>query len=268
MGLKKTSIKNTEIAYFDSEKGEKTILFIHGNSLSSVFFEKQLENDELKSKYRLISMDLPGCGSSEFAKNPSSDYSMAGLKAFVLNFAKALDLKNVLYVGHSLGGNILLDIGENLHNAKGILVFGTPPVNKNSAPDYFFPHPSVPLWYKGDLSKADIQLMADSAFRKGYKNKYIAEEVISKSDTNFRTAFAASLPDGNFSDEIHFVGNTKIPIAVFHGENDQLINVDYFSKLKFSSLWRNKVQLIKNTGHSPQYENPEMFNKLLIELFE
>ena len=59
----------------------------------------------------------------------------------------------------------------------------------------------------------------------------------------------------------------KCPLAIFHGEQDQLLQAGYFEKLNIPTLWKGKVHLI-NSGHCPQIENPEEFNRLLAEFME
>lgn len=266
---KQIIIEGTKIAYYDTLVGEKTIMFIHANSLSADTFLKQFEDFNLQNKFRLVALDLPGCGNSGFSKNPEVDYRFKSLGNFVIEFVKRLDLKNIVYVGNSLGGNIIFEIGEKLINAKGIVVFGTPAVNATNTPDYYLPNPVISLFYKIDLSQEDAKQMAETVFRKGYSGeKRFVEDIILKSDPNFRKYFAQSVNDGDFSDEVKFVENTKIPIAVFHGKEEQIIDEKYYDKINFSSLWKNEIHIIDNSGHILQYETPNEFNKLLVEFFE
>jgi pimeloyl-ACP methyl ester carboxylesterase len=50
---------------------------------------------------------------------------------------------------------------------------------------------------------------------------------------------------------------------VLHGEKEQLISLDYLTKLSIPSLWRGAVQIVPGTGHAPHLEAPEEFTRLL-----
>ncbi|HTN44997.1 MAG TPA: alpha/beta hydrolase [Flavipsychrobacter sp.] len=92
-----------DIAYIDEGKGAKTLLFIHGLAGYSQVWEKNVET--LKSQYRCIAVDLPGNGMSSFA---DYDYSISFFATCLKEFVEALKLKNLVVVGHSLGGQIAI----------------------------------------------------------------------------------------------------------------------------------------------------------------
>ncbi len=75
-------INNIRLAYVEQNlTATKTIIFVHGNSLSSKMWQKQF-NSELLKEYRLIAFDLPAHGKSSAPLNPEKDY-----KDFILYFS-------------------------------------------------------------------------------------------------------------------------------------------------------------------------------------
>ena len=79
------------IAGFESPGAGRPILLVHGNSSSSRIWQKQLQGP-LGTKYRLITIDLPGHGASSPAANPEQDYSGPGYSACVAAIARELGL--------------------------------------------------------------------------------------------------------------------------------------------------------------------------------
>ena len=55
----------------------------------------------------------------------------------------------------------------------------------------------------------------------------------------------------------------KVPLAVLHGADEQLVNGHYFASLVMPTLWRGAVQTIPAAGHTPQWETPEAFDALI-----
>jgi pimeloyl-ACP methyl ester carboxylesterase len=92
-----TQNKNTRIAYYDNGKDATPILFLHGHfSCASTFKHIAKELDE----YRTILIDQRGHGWSDH----SGDYSREAYIDDVRAIVEALHLKDVIIVGHSLGG--------------------------------------------------------------------------------------------------------------------------------------------------------------------
>ena len=60
---------------------------------------------ELASRYRVVRLDLPGFGGSEFA---GGDWTLDDYARFVGEFIKKLGIRVEILVGHSLGGRIII----------------------------------------------------------------------------------------------------------------------------------------------------------------
>ena len=56
-----------------------------------------------------------------------------------------------------------------------------------------------------------------------------------------------------------------LPVAIFHGEHDILINYDYYQNLAIPNLWNQKATLIRNASHPPHLEAAQEFNRLLVQ---
>lgn len=121
--------KEYSLNYSTNHGTGQALVFIHGNSLSSKSFEKQLEDPFLK-KYNIAALDLPGHGDSPIAANPSKTYSVKGFVHDVSVFIESNFHESVILVGHSLGGHIALETAAMLPNIKGIFIFGAPPLGK------------------------------------------------------------------------------------------------------------------------------------------
>ena len=263
-----TTPDKKRIAVYESSGSGRTVLFIHGNSLGAELYSKQL-NSELGKKYRLIAFDFPGHGKSDAAANPAQAYSPQGLIDSMFTVINQLKLKDFIIAGHSLGGHLILQASGALRAAKGLLVFGTPPLSM--PPDttkVYHPHPALAYAFKSDLTDEEAKALADSFILSDSHSDETVFKLIKATDKNFRGSFAATAFGGALKDETQIIEKLKIPLAILHGEKDQLVNLDYIKSLTIPSLWRKEVQLITNAGHCPQWENAEAFNNCLKAFIE
>ena len=51
-----------------------------------------------------------------------------------------------------------------------------------------------------------------------------------------------------------------MPVAIYYGEYDQIINFDYLNSIDIPTIWRNLIQIIRDVGHILFYESPADFN--------
>jgi pimeloyl-ACP methyl ester carboxylesterase len=72
-----------------------------------------------------------------------------------------------------------------------------------------------------------------------------------------------SIQLGQYRDDLEVVAHLQKPLAVVHGEEDQIVNEAYISKLAMPTLWCGELQIIKGAGHAPNWEQPEQFNAVL-----
>lgn len=242
-----------------------TIVFIHGNSLSHKSFESQLKSID---QFALMAIDLPGHGLSSPANNPEEIYSLSGYANAVKNVIKEHNLSEYILVGHSLGGHVAIDIANDLPGLKGLLIFGTPPLGipPNMA-EAFLPNPVAPLLFQNNLTDNEVQLLGSAYIAASDKTEHLLADIleqIKSTDGNARSCLLQNIGAGDLQNETDIVKNLKLPLAILHGENDSVINPNYYQLLQYANLWENKIHIISESGHSPQMEQPERFNEILL----
>jgi pimeloyl-ACP methyl ester carboxylesterase len=97
------------IHYDDQGQGPATIVFVHGWSCDRSYWDAQ--RDHFASSYRVVTIDLAGHGASSDERDA---FTMESFGADVAAVAQALDLKNIVLVGHSMGGPVVLAAGNLL----------------------------------------------------------------------------------------------------------------------------------------------------------
>lgn len=240
---------------------EGTIVFLHGNSCSSAGWSYILEHD-FGSK-RLIVLDLPGHGESSKAGDPELTYSIKGLVDTVSAFIKRLQLKNVLLVGHSLGGHIAIGVALQMQVA-GLFIFGTPPLGtvEDIPLGYNFSNPASGLLFQGELNETEAYSLAQVLGRSDFASP-LSKEIL-KTDVSFRSTFARSIRPELIHDERKILKEMTVPVAIVHGDHDPIVNLNYLQQVVIPTLWKKKIFRM-NAGHSPHLENPKAVALLLSE---
>jgi pimeloyl-ACP methyl ester carboxylesterase len=267
MQISKIRSGNNNIAVHQSSDSGQPVVLIGANCSSNLSFHPQLSGEPGK-RFRLIAINLPGHGDSTPAVNPEETYCLPGYVSIVKEVIEKLELKKPVLVGHCLGGHIAIQSSPELPDVKGYLIFGAPSVGV--PPDMgnaFLPVPSRDLLLKDDLSVEECEVMASDYSEAAEIRGMIAEQ-IKKTDPKTRGYLGRSIGKLNLRDEIEIVANLGCPLAVIHGENDKVTNLEYIKSLNMPTLWRGSVQIIRHVAHFPQLEAPERFNKLLIDFVE
>ena len=93
-----------EMFYYDSEGSDTPLLFLHGTGCDTTDWD--LVISELPTEQRYLTLDFRGHGRST---TPLEPFTIGCLADDVLNLIYALDVQEVVLVGHSLGGMVAMD---------------------------------------------------------------------------------------------------------------------------------------------------------------
>lgn len=264
-------IEGLPITVYDNKTVSKeSVVFLHGNSLGAFSFFEQLQ-EPLLQKYRCITFDLPGHGDSGRSVNAFQDYNMPGIINFTRKIIGSLNLSMPILAGHSFGGHVLLEAmaGELKQQISGLAIFGSPPMAYPPVfEEMFFPVPEAGLIFKEMLEEQEIESLAAIFIKKGSAPFPEIKNAIRKTDPLFRKYLGESIISGNTIAENTILANLNIPVAIFHGIDDQLVNPAYYKKLSLQSLWRGSVHEVENAGHCIQMENAPAFNQSFSEFCE
>ena len=263
MDEQQIAVDGQQIAYRESDGRGQPVIFVHGNSCSARTWQPVMAGP-FGQRYRCLAFDLPGHGDSAKASN-REDYSLPGYGKTLAGFAQATGATDAVIVGWSLGGHIALEAAPALPAAAGYVVIGTPPVaSPAQMAEAFLPNPAINVGFTASIDPDQARVFAASftAPDSGLSlDEFVAD--ILQTDSEARAALFASIGEGRFADEIAIVSTLRQPLAILHGEDEQLVSLDYLHKLTIPGLWRGAVQVIPGVGHALPQEAPEEFAALL-----
>lgn len=96
------------MAYRERIGGTETVVLVHGNMTSSLYYDEIME--QLDSQYKVYAVDLRGFGSSTYNQRISG---LRDLSEDLRLFTHALDIPNFHLLGWSLGGGVVMQFSAD-----------------------------------------------------------------------------------------------------------------------------------------------------------
>ena len=250
--------QGVKIAYTDSKIGDTTLLFVHGWCINKGYWSNQVTY--FSKKYRVVTFDMPGFGQS--GKN-RTDWSTEAYGRDVDSVISQLKLKNVILIGHSMAGDIVLQAAVNNPNVIGLVgVDNFKNVghlqNRAEKKDFDdaiaalkhnFKYVAIP-YFKQDLFSKTTSL----AIQKRILND------VTHADT---TIAAASMEQGNSFNELAKLHQLKRKLYLINSDVHPADTTGFIrNKIPYQLLY------IHGTGHFPMIEDQVDFNLLLENVIE
>jgi len=207
-------------------------------------------------KYRVITIDRPGFGES--GKN-RTDWSTDAYANDIETVISKLNLKNVILIGHSMAGDIVLRaaVTDTVHviGIVGVDNFKSVGIPEDAKSKEAFKQAinSLQHNFKQVASAYFTQYLFAKSTPDSIKTRILGD--IAKNDS---TIAIANIVQGNDFDEVARLKQ--------YGKKLYLINSDYMPT-NTSGLTKNKIPFmvtyVNDTGHFPMVEKPEDFNNSL-----
>ncbi|UKM66533.1 alpha/beta hydrolase [Flavobacteriaceae bacterium GSB9] len=239
---------------FKNRDRKGTIIFIHGNSSSSRVFDTVMTSDDIP--YSKIAVDLPGHGENQENYDKIEDFTLSRFIDKCVDFINTID-NEILLVGNSLGGHLIIEAAQKINNLKGVVIFGTPPVKYPiNLDEIYLPNKELQIYFTETPSLEDIYKMSKIAV---FEDKY-ADLIVSdfqKTNPLVRAAIASSL--GDLTDEYEIFKNLQVPRYIIAGRQDPSVNLEYLKEVQKCCNGKCELIMFEKCGHYPSLEKPEEF---------
>ncbi|HEY0294450.1 MAG TPA: alpha/beta fold hydrolase [Bordetella sp.] len=241
------------------------ILLLHGLSSRA---DRWIRNiDALAAAgYRVIAPDLPGHGFA--TKDPAQDHSIPGYGSFVLGLLDAMGIPKATIVGTSLGGHIVANaVLRQPERAERLMMIGSTGLA-----------PTAPARAQG-MRDWLMNLTPDShrpKLRNVFTDKSLASDDMVVEDVRINTspgasacfdAFLAYMADG-INDDLVLERlpeiAERVPLLLFWGVDDSSVSVDV-GRAAHARLPKSRLITVEHLNHTPYYENPPLFNEVLLK---
>ncbi|MGN7409093.1 alpha/beta fold hydrolase [Sporosarcina sp. SAFN-010] len=246
-------------------KGTKAMIFAHGFGCDQNMW--RLVAPAFEENFRVILFDYVGSGKSDYSAYSSTKYQdLHGYAQDVLDICDALDIKDAIFVGHSVGSIIgmLASIQEPTRFER-LVMLGPSPCFLNDPP-----------LYKGGFEKEDLEGLIGMMEMNyiGWAN-YLSqvimknperpelfqelEESFCSTDPTVARQFATAT---FFSDHRNDLQNVTVPSLILQCSDDAIAPIEV-GKYMHSVLAESEYALMEATGHCPHLSHPEETIRLI-----
>jgi sigma-B regulation protein RsbQ len=238
--------------------GEQPMLFAHGFGCDQNMW--RLITPAFAPDYRVVLFDYVGSGKSDLsAYDPARYGTLDGYAQDVLDVCEALDLRDVLFVGHSVSSMIgILAANQAPERFSRLIMVGPSPRYIND------------VGYIGGFERPDIEGLLDLMERNylGWAS-YLApvvmknegrpeltqelEESFCSTDPKIARRFAEAT---FFSDNRDDLAKVTVPSLIMQCSEDAIAPAEV-GRYLHRTLPNSTLQLMKATGHCPHVSHPE-----------
>ena len=264
------TIDNLEIAYVKEGRGRTTLLFLHGLSSNSDAWSKNIKT--LRKNYTCVAIDLPGYGKSS---KVDAAYTPTFFAEVTRKVIQKLRLKNIVLVGHSMGGQAAIKFSVVYPEQIEKLILVAPA----GLESFSEAHATV---LKSAYTKDMVKNTSAEQIEKNYQLNFfkmpedastmIADRKQIRYSSDFGPHCEAIIKSiaGMLDDPVYNVLD-KIPhqTLVIFGKEDQLIPNRYFhpglttehiGQIARDRIANAQLKFIEESGHFVQFEKPEAVN--------
>lgn len=249
------------LCYREAGSG-KPLVLVHGWAMSSAVFAEAL--DDLSDRFRVLAPDLRGHGGSE--EGPG--YGFADFAADLEEWITALDLRDAVLGGWSMGGQVLLELYHAVRlRVRRLLLIGTTPcfTLKDGWPEGL-PAGQVRAMAR-DLKRNyektmgdffALQFAGEPMGRERYRR--IVDFAVRQGRLPEPEVALAALETLRRGDQRERLTGIDCPVLIMHGELDRITPVGAAHYLS-EHLPQGEPALFPGTGHAPFLSRPkESFN--------
>ena len=253
---------DVRLHYEERGRGPNLLLFVHGYTACWRWWEVTLERLD-PARYHCYALDLRGAGDSD---KPASGYTIEQYAEDVFQFCRALRLRKLVLVGHSMGGLISMQLALSHPELLRGLVLVDPapadPMELSPEQQQQVETVTTQLTTNRDVALAWYQLVFHRPLAQ-HHFETLLEAGMSVSAAHARDSMRSIL--ANTVGER--LGGIKTPALLIGGDKDAIVPLETMLATQ-RRIPGCGLHVFHRVGHSPQLEVPERFTGVLTDFVE
>ena len=249
-----------QINYIQKGQGDTTLLFLHGWCINKTYWSNQI--DYFSQNYSVVAIDLPGFGES---KAERTNWTVEEYANDVTAFIETMNLKNVVIIGHSMAGEIMLQTAL-INNPKIVGIVGIDNfklIDVKFSPEQIKQFDEFFLMLKKDFKNsapayADMMLFHPTTSNK-VKDRVKNDFANSDSHIGYETCMKQMQYAYNDAQRLE-----QLSYKLYLLNSDATPTNETGLKKHCKNSFQ--VKTISATGHYPMIEKPTEFNSILEKL--
>ncbi len=243
----------------------EAVLLLHAFPLCSDMYMFQMQAlEEIGIPY--IAPDYPGFN---LTPPPQGDMTISRLTDLVVDYTRSVGIRNLIAVGDSMGGYIIFDMFRRYPDLLKGAVFvstraeGESPEGQKARKELA---ERVEKEGKDFLIKMMLENQTSPETKKDERKMTLLRSMMEKASEEgiIKTLMAIAERE----DSMDLLKEIKVPVLVVAGEDDMTITPPEVVGKIAEGIEDSRFEVLKSSAHLPPFENPEEFNKLLIDFVE
>jgi pimeloyl-ACP methyl ester carboxylesterase len=274
--LKEIQLHGHRVAYRRAGSGPAIVL-VHGITSTSATWERVMPY--LAADFTVIAPDLIGHGESA---KPRGDYSLGAYASGVRDLIVALGHESATYVGHSLGGGVVMQLAYQFpERCERLVLVDSGGLGRDlnlllRAATLPLSEMVLPLLASTrvlDAGRSVGRFFGRLGLRAGTDVEELARGHASLADPEARAAFVHTLrtivdPMGqrvSATDRLYLAEN--IPFLIIWGKRDRIIPVEH-GLAAHELVPSSRLELFEGAGHFPHLDEPQHFLDVLLDFID
>ena len=239
-------------------RGTQPMLFAHGFGCDQNMW--RFITPEFEADYRIVLFDYVGAGHSDLSAYDENRYStLQGYAHDVLDVVRALDLRDIIFVGHSVSSMIgVLAANEEPDRFEKLILIGPSPryINEGTYVGGFERKDIDGLFEMMDRNFIGWANFLAPAIMKNPDHPELAEE-LTASFCSTDPVIARRFAEATFlADNRGDLARVTVPSLILQCSDDMVAPEDVGRYLN-SELADSTLRIMKATGHCPHMSHPE-----------
>jgi len=243
--------KGTDI-YYESHGSGPAIIFAHGAGGNAAIWYNQLAH--FKETHRCIAFDH-----RSFARSPASDTSITipSFRDDILAIMDQLEVNQAHLVGQSMGGYSVLRCALDAPERVNTLTLSCTPAGIPIT------NPTEAVQSLGSRGAEGIQATMS---KKTFENPALVQlyAAIQSFNTEFSFDRLSALRHEEDQVKPEALRSLQVPTLFISGTEDPLFLPEQLSEL-VPLFQEARIEIVADAGHSPYFEQPSIFNRLLAD---
>ncbi|MGI9542881.1 MAG: alpha/beta fold hydrolase [Cyclobacteriaceae bacterium] len=243
------------IRYEVHGEGKLAIVLVHGWSCDRSYWVGQVK--EFSQKFQVVTVDLAGHGESGLERK---EWTIESFGADVAAVVEELDLDRMILVGHSMGGDVIMEVARLLPGrVEGIVWLDTyqqlrTPRTVEQIQEFLTP-------FRADFAETTSTFVR-GMFPPGSDKTLVDRVAMDMAAAPPEIALKALESSFTYGRKITVpLEELELPVVAINPDNSA-------TDVESMELHRVQVVLMPGVGHFLMMEDPEGFNALLMEVIE
>ncbi len=271
---------NVNLNYQQAGSGDNTIVLIHGLGSNSKAFKKNIP--ALAKKSVVLALDLPGYGDTKLGEFVPGigNYAKA-----ISEFVELKKLSNVTLVGHSMGGQIAIQLAADQKPSwlKNLVLLS--PAGLEQFTD------DEKKWFHAVVNNQLYLNMTDDQIKQNFNNNFfggelpedarfmVNERLKLKEDVEKYKSYVSTIVKSIYAmlaePVYNKIADINVPIQVIYGKNDMLIpNKILHPQLSLETILEKlktdypkiKTEQLDEAGHFVLWDRSDAVNRCILEV--